>query len=88
MRPGPANPLGVGFLVLRFHQGGDNLVGIHGTNQPWLIGRRVSMGCIRMHNKDWLALERRIRGREVSVVLDRFPRDWRKDILRQARSDR
>lgn len=26
--------------------------GIHGTNQPWSIGRSVSQGCIRMRNKD------------------------------------
>lgn len=26
--------------------------GIHGTNKPWLIGKRVSSGCIRMKNKD------------------------------------
>ncbi|WP_374723624.1 L,D-transpeptidase family protein [Calidifontibacillus erzurumensis] len=26
--------------------------GIHGTNKPWLIGKNVSSGCIRMLNKD------------------------------------
>lgn len=26
--------------------------GIHGTNQPWSIGRSVSQGCIRMRNRD------------------------------------
>lgn len=26
--------------------------GIHGTNQPWSIGRSASHGCIRMRNKD------------------------------------
>ena len=26
--------------------------GIHGTNQPWLIGKAVSLGCVRMYNKD------------------------------------
>jgi len=26
--------------------------GIHGTNAPWSIGRYISNGCIRMHNKD------------------------------------
>ncbi len=25
--------------------------GIHGTNQPWTIGRRASNGCIRMYNR-------------------------------------
>jgi lipoprotein-anchoring transpeptidase ErfK/SrfK len=27
-------------------------IGIHGTNKPSLIGKSVSKGCIRMHNKD------------------------------------
>lgn len=26
--------------------------GIHGTNQPWLIGQAVSLGCVRMHNHE------------------------------------
>ena len=30
--------------------GGDGLVGIHGTNQPGLIGQAVSNGCIRLPN--------------------------------------
>ena len=88
VKPGPANPLGVGFFVLRFKGPGDNLIGIHGTNAPWAIGRRVSFGCIRMHNKDWLALERRVRGKRVSVKLARFPKDWRKGILKRATGDR
>lgn len=81
VKPGPRNPLGVGFFVLRFSVGGDNLIGIHGTNAPWLIGRRVSFGCIRMHNRDWRALERRVRGRTVSVLLARFPKDWRQGVV-------
>jgi hypothetical protein len=28
------------------------IVGIHGTNDPSSIGRRVSHGCIRLHNRD------------------------------------
>ena len=34
---------------------GGGLVGIHGTNEPWLIGKAISHGCVRMHNKDILA---------------------------------
>jgi hypothetical protein len=30
--------------------------GIHGTNQPWVIGTRASHGCIRMYNRDVLEL--------------------------------
>jgi len=33
-------------------------VGIHGTNQPWLLPGRVSHGCIRMRNTDILRLGR------------------------------
>lgn len=29
-----------------------NRYGIHGTNNPSCIGKAVSLGCIRMHNKD------------------------------------
>jgi lipoprotein-anchoring transpeptidase ErfK/SrfK len=32
--------------------GGPGQLGIHGTNQPQLIGSKVSNGCIRMHNDD------------------------------------
>lgn len=42
--PGPSNPLGNRWIGL----GLDHL-GIHGTNFPWGIGRRVSQGCIRMY---------------------------------------
>jgi L,D-transpeptidase ErfK/SrfK len=30
--------------------------GIHGTNQPWVIGTMASHGCIRMYNWDILEL--------------------------------
>lgn len=36
--------------VLKRFAGGNGQVGIHGTNQPWLIGRSVSHGCIRVNN--------------------------------------
>ena len=31
---------------------GGGVVGIHGTDQPWLIPGRPSHGCIRMRNRD------------------------------------
>ena len=42
--PGPKNPLGKYWLGL-------SLIGygIHGTNSPWGIGKRVSHGCIRLY---------------------------------------
>lgn len=45
--PGPRNPLGT--RALRLDRG--SLV-IHGTPQPWTIGRRASHGCIRMKKPD------------------------------------
>jgi lipoprotein-anchoring transpeptidase ErfK/SrfK len=36
--------------VLKRFAGGNGQVGIHGTNQPWLLGKSVSHGCIRVHN--------------------------------------
>jgi lipoprotein-anchoring transpeptidase ErfK/SrfK len=36
--------------------GGPGQLGIHGTNQPQLIGQKVSNGCIRMRNDDITAL--------------------------------
>lgn len=32
--------------------------GIHGTNNPSSIGKQVSLGCIRMHNDDVVALSK------------------------------
>jgi L,D-transpeptidase ErfK/SrfK len=42
--PGPNNPLGKYWLGLSLTG-----YGIHGTNSPWGIGRRVSHGCIRLY---------------------------------------
>jgi len=37
---------------------GGGIVGLHGTNDPSSVGRRVSHGCIRMRNEDIRALAR------------------------------
>ncbi|HZC29356.1 MAG TPA: L,D-transpeptidase, partial [Gaiellaceae bacterium] len=37
--------------VLRTFAGGDGVVAIHGTDEPWLIGQSVSHGCIRVRNE-------------------------------------
>jgi lipoprotein-anchoring transpeptidase ErfK/SrfK len=52
---GPYGPGAIGIsafspVLTGWAQGGP--VAIHGTNQPWLIGRRVTNGCIRLHNRD------------------------------------
>lgn len=45
--PGPENPLGTRWIGLsREHYG------IHGTNEPWSIGKAASHGCIRMARRD------------------------------------
>ncbi len=55
--PSPDGPYGTyayglsGFSnVLESFAGGDGVIGIHGTNQPELIGTNVSHGCIRVDN--------------------------------------
>lgn len=52
---GPQNPLGARALYL-----GSSLYRVHGTNQPWTIGRAVSSGCIRMRNEDVIDLYERV----------------------------
>lgn len=37
---------------------GGGVVGIHGTNQPWLLGQAVSHGCVRVANRTILRLRR------------------------------
>ena len=55
--PNPGGPYGPyayslsGFSeVLETFQGGDAIIGIHGTNRPDLVGKDVSHGCIRLRN--------------------------------------
>lgn len=36
--------------VLSSFNGGEGVIGIHGTNEPDLLGQDVSSGCIRLHN--------------------------------------
>ena len=51
MPGGPQNPLGARALYL-YQDGRDTLYRIHGTNEPWSIGKAASSGCIRMLNED------------------------------------
>ncbi|MFO7983013.1 MAG: L,D-transpeptidase family protein [Desulfuromonadales bacterium] len=62
--PGPDNPLGDYWL--RFTPRGH---GIHGTNKPYGIGRRVSHGCIRLYPEDIKDLFGKVKlGTPVRVV--------------------
>jgi len=55
MAGGPGNPLGARAMYL--WQGKvDTLFRIHGTVEPWTIGKSVSSGCIRMINQDVIDL--------------------------------
>ena len=51
----PRNPLGKRWMGLNMY-GYGTTYGIHGTNNESSIGKHISGGCIRMHNKDveWL----------------------------------
>ncbi|MFK0685612.1 L,D-transpeptidase [Ochrobactrum sp. BD67] len=55
MEGGINNPLGARALYL-----GATLYRIHGTNQPWTIGKAMSSGCIRMRNEDVTDLYERV----------------------------
>ena len=67
--PGGAdNPLGARALYL-WQGNKDTLYRIHGTNEPWTIGKNVSAGCIRMVNDDVIDLyDRTPVGTKVMVL--------------------
>ncbi|MFS0781024.1 L,D-transpeptidase [Bacillus sp. 1P06AnD] len=48
----PRNPLGTRWIGFDAKGTDGRTYGVHGTNAPWSIGRYISNGCIRMHNKD------------------------------------
>lgn len=43
--PGPDNPLGDYWMTI-----GNTSYGVHGTNNPWSIGRMATHGCVRLYN--------------------------------------
>ena len=55
MHGGPGNPLGARAMYL-WQGNKDTLFRIHGTVEPWTIGKSVSSGCIRMINQDVMDL--------------------------------
>ncbi|WP_310621149.1 L,D-transpeptidase [Flexibacterium corallicola] len=60
---GPKNPLGARALYL-----GSTLYRIHGSNEPWTIGKAVSSGCIRMRNEDVIELYKMV-GLGTTVIV-------------------
>ncbi|MGI9264181.1 MAG: L,D-transpeptidase family protein [Gammaproteobacteria bacterium] len=70
--PGPDNPLGR--YALRLAMPGYL---IHGTNQPWGVGLRVSHGCIRLYPEDIEALFEMIpRNTAVHIVEQPYLVGW------------
>ena len=68
MPGGLDNPLGARALYL-YEGDRDTLYRIHGTNEPWSIGKAVSSGCIRMFNQDIIDLAGRVPlGTDVIVL--------------------
>jgi lipoprotein-anchoring transpeptidase ErfK/SrfK len=63
MPGGPDNPLGARAMYI-----GHTDFRIHGTTQPWSIGKAVSSGCIRMVNSDVIDLYARVRVGTLVVV--------------------
>ena len=68
MDGGPMNPLGPRALYL-YANGEDTLFRLHGTVEPWSIGKMVSSGCIRFLNQDIIDLyDRASVGTKVVVL--------------------
>jgi len=75
--PGPDNPLGAFAMRL-------SLPGylIHGTNQPYGVGIRVSHGCVRLYPEDIARLFPEVpEGTRVTIVNQPFLAGWRNGIL-------
>jgi lipoprotein-anchoring transpeptidase ErfK/SrfK len=65
---GPDNPLGARALYL-YRNGQDTMYRLHGTNEPWSIGRAVSSGCVRLLNDDIIDLyDRTAVGTSVIII--------------------
>lgn len=51
------------------YNGGDGIIGIHGTNSPWSIGQASSLGCVRVPNEIITRLHQMVRlGTPVEIV--------------------
>lgn len=75
--PGPDNPLGRFAMYL-----GWKAFLIHGTNNPWGVGRRVSHGCVRMYPESIESLFPRLPiGTPVTVVSQEAKLGWHAGML-------
>lgn len=74
---GPSNPLGTHALYL-----GWPTFAIHGTAEPWGIGRRVSSGCVRMYPEQIPVLYEDVpTGTPVMFVDQEYKVGWIDDVL-------
>ncbi len=77
VRPGPGNPLGQFAINL----GWPSYL-LHGTNEPYGVGRRVSHGCVRLYPEDISRLFTEISiGLPVTVVDQEIKLAWVGDAL-------
>jgi lipoprotein-anchoring transpeptidase ErfK/SrfK len=67
MPGGPSNPLGARALYIYFGEA-DSQFRVHGTNEPYSIGRAASSGCFRMLNQDVIDLHARVENGARIVV--------------------
>ncbi len=75
--PGPDNPLGERALYLGWPR-----YLIHGTNEPYGVGRRVSRGCIRLYPEHIEELYPMVSpGTKVRVIDEPIKLDWVGDAL-------
>lgn len=65
---GRSNPLGARALYL-YRNGRDTYYRIHGTTEPWTIGKAVSNGCIRLINEHVEDLYERVAVGATVIVL-------------------
>ncbi len=82
--PGPDNPLGEYWIGLTLER-----IGIHGTNKPFGVGRRVSHGCIRLYAEDIEDLAGRVgKGTPVRIIYQPIKLGLRGDkLLVEAHAD-
>lgn len=71
--PGPRNPLGSRWMTI-----GSTTYGIHGTNNPWSIGRTATHGCVRLYEDHMRELFDRVpSGTPIRIVYQ--PLKWGAD---------
>ena len=75
--PGPDNPLGEFAMRLSLPS-----YLIHGTNQPYGVGLRVSHGCVRLYPEDIAQLFPEVpKGTRVTIVNQPYVAGWRNEQL-------